>query len=110
MKADVNKFVATTLASGAMISFVLILWGAILLLIHPAASAPPGTLKHILTGFIHLNPTSTIHLGLLVLLLTPVARVIAAMLAFAIEKDRRYAIISFIVLAILAASPFIGHK
>jgi uncharacterized membrane protein len=110
MRADVNKFVAAVLSTGVLLSLVLLIWGGILMLTHPGPHTAPGSIGHVLTGFIHLNPVATVNLGLLVLLLTPVARVIAAMLAFAIEKDRRYAIISFIVLAILAASPFIGRK
>ena len=45
-----------------------------------------------------------IQLGLLVLVATPIARVAMAAVGFALERDRLYAVISLIVLAILTYS------
>jgi len=42
--------------------------------------------------------------GLVLLILTPVARVVMAVVGFALEKDRLYTVVSLIVLAILAFS------
>ncbi|MGH2509954.1 MAG: DUF1634 domain-containing protein [Ktedonobacteraceae bacterium] len=49
-----------------------------------------------------------IALGLLLLLATPVIRVAASIVAFGLEHDRRYVIITTIVLAILCLSFLIG--
>lgn len=47
-------------------------------------------------------------LGLLMLIATPVARVAFSILAFAVERDRLYAAITVIVLALLVISFVIG--
>jgi uncharacterized membrane protein len=47
---------------------------------------------------------SIIALGLLVLIATPIARVVFAIVGFARERDMLYTVISFIVLAILVFS------
>jgi uncharacterized membrane protein len=44
--------------------------------------------------------------GLLILVATPVARVIFSLVAFALERDRAYMVITFIVLVVLACSLF----
>ncbi len=62
------------------------------------------TLSAILRGVVALDPAALIGLGLVVLVLTPVARVVFALLAFAEQRDRLYVIFSLIVLCVL----FIG--
>jgi uncharacterized membrane protein len=47
---------------------------------------------------------AVIQVGLLLLIFTPVARVAVAFVGFLLERDRLYAVVSLIVLAILAIS------
>jgi uncharacterized membrane protein len=54
-----------------------------------------------------LEPLAICQLGLLVLLATPVARVAASVVGFALERDRLYTAITLTVLAILLASIFV---
>ena len=54
-----------------------------------------------------LEPLAISQLGLLVLLATPVARVAASVVGFALEGDRLYTAITLAVLAILLASIFV---
>jgi uncharacterized membrane protein len=49
-------------------------------------------------------PLATIEIGLLILIATPVARVVFSMAAFGAERDRLYVGITSVVLAILAYS------
>ena len=56
-----------------------------------------------------LEPAALIALGLIVLVLTPVARVLFALLAFAEQRDRLYVIFSLIVLCVLFFGPT-GHS
>jgi uncharacterized membrane protein len=62
------------------------------------------TPRAIVRGARALDPAAIIALGLIVLVLTPVARVVFALLAFAEQRDRLYVIFSLIVLSVL----FIG--
>jgi uncharacterized membrane protein len=52
----------------------------------------------------HLHSAGLIQLGLLLLIATPVARVVLAAVGFYLEKDRMYATVSLIVLAVLVFS------
>ena len=47
------------------------------------------------------NPAAIIQLGILLLIATPIARVIFAAIAFAIERDRLYVVISLVILSVL---------
>ena len=49
-----------------------------------------------------------IQLGLLLLIATPVARVVFAIIGFALEKDRLYVVVAALVLGILLFSLFGG--
>jgi uncharacterized membrane protein len=58
----------------------------------------------IVTGAVSLHANSLIQLGLLVLVLTPVARVVFSLIAFAEQRDRLYVVLAGIVLVVLALS------
>lgn len=62
----------------------------------------PGMLQRALDG----SGRGVIQLGLLVLIATPVARVVLALFAFAAQGDRLYVFIAALVLAILVVSLF----
>jgi len=50
------------------------------------------------------GPEAVIQLGLLILIATPVARVIFSLVGFALERDRVYVAITLVVLAVLVYS------
>jgi uncharacterized membrane protein len=62
------------------------------------------TLPGIWQSAIHIHSEGLIQLGLVLLIATPVARVILAAVGFYLERDRLYVIISLTVLSILAYS------
>ncbi len=72
-----------------------------------ALQAFPQTLSQVWSGVLAMQPQAVITLGLLLLIATPVMRVAVSVVAFAIEKDRRYVVITLLVLGILLASMFI---
>jgi uncharacterized membrane protein len=72
-------------------------------------AAPAMHLGAILTGVAHLQSESLIELGILLLIATPVCRVIFGLVGFALLKDRFYTAVSAIVLAVLLLSFFGGH-
>lgn len=112
---DIEAIMGRLLITGVIISGALILFGGIYYLIQHGFSVPhfktfrgePSNLrsvKQIFKGFIHFDSLSIIQMGLLLLIATPVARVIFAVVGFFIEKDFLYVVISLIVLAIIAYS------
>src|SRR5947207_3337072 len=56
-----------------------------------------------------LHPRGLIHFGLLLLIATPVARVLFSAFAFTLERDFLYVAITLFVLAILLYSLLSGH-
>ena len=62
------------------------------------------TLPGIWQSAVNFHSEGLIQLGLLLLIATPVARVILAAVGFYLERDRLYMVVSLIVLAILAYS------
>ncbi len=103
--------ISGVLRGGVLLSVAIILGGAAWFfyltasggLAHPSF---PDTLPAVWHGLLALDPPSIIVVGLLVLLATPVMRVAVSIIAFALEEDRTYVIITTLVLAILLFSIF----
>ena len=103
------------LRAGVTISALIMLAGGVMYLRHPGGPAPDYTQFHsvpheslsvrgTLAGVAHGSSPAIIQLGILLLIATPVVRVIFALAGFLMEKDRLYAAVSAIVLAILLFS------
>jgi uncharacterized membrane protein len=56
-----------------------------------------------------LDPAAYLSLGLMVLIATPFVRVAGSILAFAREHDRRYVLITAVVLAVMCVSVALGR-
>lgn len=64
----------------------------------------PQTLRHVggvITGVAAGDPAAIIQLAVLLLIATPVARVVFALIAFGLERDKLYVGVSALVLAVL---------
>jgi uncharacterized membrane protein len=68
--------------------------------ISAALRSPVG----VLASLAHPTPEAVIQLGLLLLIATPVARVLFSLAAFAVQRDRVYVIITAVVLVVLLYS------
>src|SRR5690349_707990 len=102
---DPNELIARILTFGVTVSFVLLLAGLVWTVALPLTgrAAPGPTIRNPATGAIHGN-VALLAAGLLVLMATPVLRVLAAIWSFARKGDRRYTRISGFVLLMVAAS------
>ncbi len=100
------------LQGGVLISALVIIIGLLLLPTQPGGFSLerllkfPQTLPEVGASLLALRPQGIIALGLLLLIATPVLRVAVSVVTFAIEKDRKYVVITLIVLAILVFSIF----
>ena len=114
-----EAIMGTLLRTGVILAAIVVLAGGIVYLLHHGAEpARYGTfhmedvklrtLHGVLRGAIALDGPSIIQLGLLLLIATPVARVLFAAFGFAQERDRTYVAISLIVFAILILSLWSG--
>jgi uncharacterized membrane protein len=110
-----ENIIGQLLRAGVLLSAAVVAIGGILYLVFKHAeqvsyrtfvAGGPGlrTVSGIAHSALHLSSEGLMQAGLVLLILTPVARVVLAVVGFALERDRLYAAVSFIVLAILAFS------
>jgi len=111
----VENVIGTLLRVGVLTSaFVVFCGGTIYLARHGRSTvdyrifqgepADYRQISGIVREALHLSGRGIIQLGLLLLIATPIARVIFALFGFAAEKDRMYACFTAIVLVILLYS------
>jgi uncharacterized membrane protein len=68
------------------------------------------TIPGVLHGVARFDAASVIQLGILLLIATPVARVILCVVGFARQRNRLYVVVSALVLAILTYSLVAGNR
>ncbi len=108
----VESAMGTLLRVGVLVAAALVAAGGLLLLlqqwhvrdtygtfvgVESILRSPLGIVRHALT----FDPVALIALGLMVLVLTPVARVAFALLAFVRQHDLLYVVFSAVVLTVL---------
>ncbi len=104
------------LQTGVLLAAAVVLIGGVMYLLHaPAGPRPdyshfhsvaeslrtPGGIWH---GVLHGDAESMIQFGLLLLIATPVFRVVVAGVGFAVERDQLYVWVSVAVFAVLLYS------
>ena len=100
---------------GMLASAAVILFGGVIFLARHGRStidyrvfhgAPSGlnSFAGIFSGVVHGHALAIIQLGMLLLIATPIARVVFSVYAFLSERDYLYVVISSIVLAVLVCS------
>ena len=113
----IEIIIGTLLRTGVILAASVVLFGGVLYLVrhgHEVANystfhGEPESLKSpkdIVHGVFEVSARAIIQLGLLLLIATPVARVAFSAVAFAIEHDHMYVVITLIVLAVLSYSLF----
>jgi uncharacterized membrane protein len=112
---DLDVSVAGMLRFGVTLAAVVVLAGGVLYLKHPWQPIPDYSHFHagneslrsiggVFHGAFHLEPRHIIQLGLLLLIATPVARVVYCVIGFARQRNRLYVGVSATVLAVLLYS------
>ncbi len=112
---NVEEIMGNLLRSGVIASALIVLAGAVLYLIHYGATPPAYSMFRgepvefrsvdgIVKAALALRSRGLIQLGLLVLIATPVARVAFSIVAFALQRDRIYVVVTLVVLGVLVYS------
>jgi len=119
-KYDMQQMIGTALRVGVttacLIAFVS---GIYYLICHGAEPVPDytvfkkepqsyTTLGGILTGVFHFQAKNWIQLGVLVLMLTPIVRILLSLIDFAKERDWLYVIITAIVFLVILSNSIGG--
>lgn len=112
---SLEQWISVLLGIGVAVSGIVVLMGGIYFLhVHGAEPAmyrpfhgapqPDRSIPRIVSGVASLRPRSIIQFGLLLLIATPVARVLFSLVGFVFERDKKYVLITAIVLAALSYS------
>ena len=107
--------ISHVLRGGVLLSAAVIILGAVLFYVrylNGAIAFNSGVFPHSFGSVVQEigqgNPLAIIAGGLLLLLITPVMRVAVSIVAFLLERDWLYTVITIIVLAILIISFLLG--
>lgn len=116
---DLQVIIGWILRAGVFISMtVVLIGGALYLYRHGRVTADYHDFKGqpdfvqlpgIWHGILTLRGRSIIQAGILLLIATPVVRVIFSAIGFVLEKDRLYTFITLLVLMIIVGSMLTGH-
>jgi len=112
---DLDVSVAVVLRIGVTVSAAVVILGGVLLGKQMFSAVPDYTHFHpgdpglrsvtgIVQGAVNFTPKSVIKLGLLLLIATPVARVVLCVVGFARQHNALYVAVSTVVLVILIFS------
>lgn len=112
---EVDQLLGNLLRFGVIIATILAAAGGVLYLARHGLEptdyhvfrGEPAELRRvggIVRGAFELNAVAVIQLGLLLLIATPIARVAMSLVAFILQRDRVYIVVTSIVLALLIFS------
>ena len=115
----VELVVGQLLRAGVILAAVVVLIGGVEYLVKYGKTAPDYKTFHgvpaefrspsgIVIAAVNLRPQGIVALGLLLLIATPVARVVFTIFAFFMERDYTYVGVTTLVLAVLLFSLFFG--
>jgi uncharacterized membrane protein len=116
-----DRVISVLLRVGLALSAALVLTGAVIYLVRHGGEVvsyrifrgeppPYRYLPGILREALHIHGRGFILAGLIVLVATPVARVVFSVIAFLTERDRIYVAATLIVLVILLLSLLCGGR
>jgi uncharacterized membrane protein len=105
-----RSLMSLILRFGVLLSCSLFVVGVVVDAVDPIAfgTIKPGHIPLLFRALIYGSPAAMMHIGVLVLLETPVARVVAMAWTFARDRDFTFATISIGVLLLLIVSFTIG--
>ena len=109
----IERNIGKILRIGVFVSTTVIIIGILMFLLSGhsgyAEGVSPDKFKEILSGLVEFKALAWLMTGLFLLILTPVLRVVASIVAFAKEGDKLYVAITTLVLVILIVAMFVGH-
>lgn len=119
-KNNMNLMIGNTLRIGVVTAVIIALIGGIYYLSQSSSMTLPDytvfhkgaasytTFAGIVHGAIAFSPTEVIQLGVIVLMLTPIIRVLLSLIDFSIQRDWLYVVITAIVFVVIIANSIVG--
>ncbi|HVZ56051.1 MAG TPA: DUF1634 domain-containing protein [Chitinophagaceae bacterium] len=118
---DIEASLGSLLRGGVLLSSAIVLLGGVLYLLRRGGMEPEyhtfrglyqpfHTLPEVWTGIWQGKGQAIIQAGVILLIATPIARIVFSIIGFARERDRLYILIALIVLGIIMTSLLLGIK
>ena len=119
-KNGMNELIGNTLRIGVFAACIIALLGGIYYLATTSGHPVPDyttfhkgavsytTFEGIVRGAFSLSATEWMQLGVVVLMLTPIMRVVLSLVDFSIQRDWLYAAITAIVLVVIIVNSLVG--
>ncbi len=112
---EIQIIVATLLRIGVIVSVLFVLVGGVVYLYQQQGQQvalgtfrpelnPYTSIRGIVEGLRVLEGLAIVQLGVVLLIFTPIARIVFSIFGFLIEKDWLYVFIGFLILCIISAS------
>ena len=112
---DIQIILGTLLRAGVIISMSIVLVGGVIFLIHNKGVITDykvfkpelskfSSIASIFKGVLTFQGDAIVQFGVLMLIFTPIARIVFAIFSFLIERDYLYVLIGLIILAIITVS------
>ncbi len=117
---DIEQLVGRLLRVGVVTASCIVFVGGILYLIHMGGDPMPSyaqfrgesagftTFQGIFSGLLSGHAKGIIQFGVLVLIATPIMRILLSLIGFTLEKDKLYIVITLIVLFVMLISTLGG--
>ncbi|MDB5129283.1 DUF1634 domain-containing protein [Mucilaginibacter sp.] len=117
---DIQAIIGWVLRAGVFVSMLVVFIGGVIYLYrHGQSTANYHEFKGIpdfvhsasgiINGIVNFRGRAIIQAGIILLIATPIVRVVFSAIGFIIEKDHLYTGITIIVLLIILISAFSGH-
>ncbi len=107
LPADLDRSIARLLTYGTYVSVALLGVGALVMFarrIAPLAGGPPFQPELVVDDVVNLRAAGFMWLGLLAVIATPTARVVAALIGFVRRGERTMALVAALILAVITLS------
>ena len=101
---DLNNVVGYSLRAGVLVGALLSLLGLVLWGLEGFGNVDPisgSGVVGVLQSSVGGNVAGIVYLGVMVLIATPIFRVMVSVVYFGMERDRKYVVITLLVLAML---------
>jgi uncharacterized membrane protein len=111
--ADLDRAIARLLTYGTYASVALLAVGVVVMFarrIAPLAGGPPFHPELVVDDVLHLRAAGFLWLGLIAVIATPTARVVAALIGFVRRGERTMALVSALILAVIALSVVLAQS
>jgi uncharacterized membrane protein len=111
--AGLEQTIARLLTAGTYASIALLVAGLLLMAadgMAPLAGGPPFDIGRLIPDIAAVRPEGFLWLGLLVVIATPATRVVASLVGYGRRGERGMAIVSGLILVVIAASVWLAKS